>query len=92
MTCWHGPRLGVIKALCVVSGGNQVLPRAAPQVTLRLMRSRSEETVVTEDPSRATLIDKKECSVSEDNDHAVGRDAIPADLSRVIGSEPSAGC
>jgi hypothetical protein len=30
------------------------------------MRSRSEETVVTEDLSRATLIGKKECSMSED--------------------------
>src|SRR5215470_1385819 len=45
-----------------------LLPRAAPQVTLRPLRSRSEETVVTEDPGRATLIDKEECSMSEDID------------------------
>src|SRR5215470_13167999 len=44
-----------------------LLPRAAPQVTLRPLRSRSEETVVTEDPGRATLIDKEECSMSEDS-------------------------
>jgi hypothetical protein len=31
------------------------------------MRSRSEETAVTEDPSRATLIGKEECSMSEDS-------------------------
>jgi hypothetical protein len=34
---------------------------------LRPLNPRSEETVVTGDPSRATLIDKEECSMPEDN-------------------------
>jgi hypothetical protein len=42
-------------------------PQPAPQVTLRLTRPRSEETVVAEDPGRATLIDKEECSLTEDS-------------------------
>ena len=42
--------------------------RPAPQVTPRLIRSRSEETVVAEAPGRATLTDKEERSgMTEDN-------------------------
>src|ERR1700692_4234670 len=66
-----------VDAVCTEIAGRGVQPltgpadrdwgmRTATLVTLRLMRSRGEETVVTEDPSRATLIDKEESSLSED--------------------------
>src|SRR5208282_2027394 len=67
-----------------------LLSRPASRVTLRLMRSRSEETVVTEDPSRATLIGKEECSMSEDRSGTTPRVSSRDALSLITERESGA--